>query len=233
MSHLRMSRLGLWQRATCRLGASTPKPASNQTRLRASVRAVSFNHVTEEHGRLQAGGGGHGTYEAGQAAGGFHALAASPPPRVSRRRPVRGCPWPPSPGHRARRGPPGAANSGRARHAWVHPPKEQRGRVSPLRACASARGHPQTGPGCPDCGAWPGGVWRGRAPAPRSHLGCPPGPLASHCPHDATVPLVGQVEGPSCLLSSAGPGPAPNPCCEPRCPHGGWKPVSELVRNDQ
>lgn len=149
MSHLRMSRLGLWQRATCRLGASTPKPASNQTRLRASVRAVSFNHVTEEHGRLQAGGGGHGTYEAGQAAGGFHALAASPPPRVSRRRPVRGCPWPPSPGHRARRGPPGAANSGRARHAWVHPPKEQRGRVSPLRACASARGHPQTGPGCP------------------------------------------------------------------------------------
>lgn len=80
MSHLRMSRLGLWQRATCRLGASTPKPASNQTRLRASVRAVSFNHVTEEHGRLQAGGGGHGTYEAGQAAGGFHALAASPPP---------------------------------------------------------------------------------------------------------------------------------------------------------
>lgn len=41
---------------------------------------MSFNHVTEEHGRLQAGGGGHGTYEAGQAAGGFHALAASPPP---------------------------------------------------------------------------------------------------------------------------------------------------------
>lgn len=113
------------------------------------------------------------------------------------------------------------------------PPKEQRGRVSPLRACASARGHPQTGPGCPNCGAGPGGVWRGRAPAPRSHLGCPPGPLASHCPHDATVPLAGQVEGPSCLLSSAGPGPAPNPCCEPRCPHGGWKPVSELVRNDQ
>lgn len=142
MSHLRMSRLGLWQRATCRLGASTPKPASNQTRLRASVRAVSFNHVTEEHGRLQAGGGGHGTYEAGQAAGGFHALAASPPPRVSRRRPVRGCPWPPSPGHRARRGPPGAANSGRARHAWVHPPQGAEGQGEPPESLCFRTGTP-------------------------------------------------------------------------------------------
>lgn len=113
------------------------------------------------------------------------------------------------------------------------PPQGAEGQGEPPESLCFRTGTPTDRSRVPDCGAWPGGVWRGRAPAPRSHLGCPPGPLASHCPHDATVPLAGQVEGPSCLLSSAGPCPASNPCCEPRCPHGGWKPVSELVRNDQ
>lgn len=56
---------------------------------------MSFNQVPEEQGHLWAGGGGSGTYEPGQDAGGFSALAPFPRPDcpgVGTAVAVHGCP---------------------------------------------------------------------------------------------------------------------------------------------